>query len=289
VTSRLTLVLSTLIALVVIPTFAASSSLTVPKTVEAGNRFSISSSGSGQATLYIIGLGQVLKKEVPLGSVTEFPAGTLYNAGQYLVVLAGSESADGAEFDVVPSSKLADLRFIAKPSRLPVDQPDAITGTVYLFDAYQNLVTSPAQLRFELTSPSGALETRVVDSLNGAASVRMDSTSKQGAARFVAQVDGLSATRIVGQVPGDPCGLTMSASHLAQQVELQTEPVRDCKGNDVPDGTIITFTESYNGTQSTVDVPLKHGVAKVALRAHAGATISVASGVVLGNQIRLEK
>ena len=41
--------------------------------------------------------------------------------------------------------------------------------------------------------------------------------------------------------------------------------------------------------QSTVDVPLKRGIAQVEMPAHEGATISVASGVVLGNQIRWEK
>jgi hypothetical protein len=38
-----------------------------------------------------------------------------------------------------------------------------------------------------------------------------------------------------------------------------------------------------------VDVPLKQGIAKVEMPAHSGATISVASGVVLGNQIRWEQ
>jgi hypothetical protein len=38
--------------------------------------------------------------------------------------------------------------------------------------------------------------------------------------------------------------------------------------------------------QSTVDVPLKQDVAKVDMPAYNGATISVASGVVAGNEIR---
>jgi hypothetical protein len=36
-------------------------------------------------------------------------------------------------------------------------------------------------------------------------------------------------------------------------------------------------------------VPLKRGVASIEMPAHRGATISVASGVVLGNQIRWEQ
>jgi len=83
--------------------------------------------------------------------------------------------------------------------------------------------------------------------------------------------------------------LKMNASPAGEKIQLETDPVRDCSGNAVPDGTIVTFTEAYEGAESTVDVPLKRGVAKVEMPAHRGATISVASGVVLGNQIRWEK
>jgi len=117
----------------------------------------------------------------------------------------------------------------------------------------------------------------------------MDSSAQEGIDRFVARIGGISSRRIVRQVPGDPCGLKMSARQTGQRVQLDTEPVRDCNGNAVPDGTIVTFTETYNGAQSTVDVPLKQGFAEVQMAEHSGATFSVASGVVLGNQIRWEK
>ena len=60
----------------------------------------------------------------------------------------------------------------------------------------------------------------------------------------------------------------------------------DCNGNAVPDGTIVTFTEMYAGRQATVDVPLKRGIARTELPAFGGAVISVAAGVVMGNEIR---
>jgi hypothetical protein len=78
----------------------------------------------------------------------------------------------------------------------------------------------------------------------------------------------------------------MTAKPAGQKVDLETAPVRDCSGNAVPDGTIVTFTETHGDAQTTVDVPLKRGVAKVEMPAYPGATITVASGVVLGNQIR---
>jgi hypothetical protein len=89
----------------------------------------------------------------------------------------------------------------------------------------------------------------------------------------------------VEQVPGDPCRLKISARDTGKQLQLETDPIRDCNGNAVPDGTIVTFTETYQNSQATADVPIKRGIASVQMPAHSGATISVASGVAMGNQI----
>lgn len=269
---------------------AQEGSLTLPRTVEAGKAFSIQSTGSGKATLYIIGLGQVLKRDVQLGEAVSFPAGSIYSAGHYITVLAReSAAAESGSFDVVPAAQPSELTFLARPSRLPVGLERGITGAAYVFDAYRNLVDTPASVSFELSGPAGATQKRMVETKNGAAWVEMDSTAQQGAAKFVVRVGDVSSARIVGQVPGDPCSLKMSAHPSGQQVLLQTEPVRDCSGNAVPDGTIVTFTESYEGAQSTVDVPLKRGIAEVRMPMRPGARISVASGVVLGNEIRWGK
>jgi hypothetical protein len=264
---------------------AQNTTMGLPKTVEAGNAFTIQSVGSGKATLYIIGPGQVLKRDVQLGQPAFFPAGSLYNAGHYLTVLAAESSTQKGSFDVLYASRPVNMSFFAKPSRLPVGLHDGITGTVYVFDTYQNLIAASMPVSFELSTPSGNTQQRIVATHDGAAWTAMDSTTHQGVDKFVARIGDASSTRIIGQVPGDPCGLKMNARQSGQQVELTTDPVRDCSGNAIPDGTIVTFTETYNGTQSTIDEPLKHGIAQVTMLVHAGATISVASGVVMGNQI----
>jgi hypothetical protein len=109
--------------------------------------------------------------------------------------------------------------------------------------------------------------------------------------------------RMIQQVPGDPCRLQMNARLSSQQLSgqkqtqnqqkqtqqrltLETAPVRDCSGNAVPDGTIVTFKEIYKEGEATVDVPIKRGVARTEMPAYPGATISVATGVVMGNEIR---
>jgi hypothetical protein len=268
---------------------AQNGNLTVPSTVQAGSAFSIQTSGSGKSVLYIVGPAQALKQDVQLGEAVSFPAGSLYNAGHYLAILAGTSSSGTGAFDCVPSSKPANLSFLAKPSRLAVGLQNGISGTVYVFDAYYNLITTPMPVSFDLSNPSGEKQARTLTTHQGVASVEMNSTTKEGIDKFEAQAGGVSSDRIVEQVPGDPCGLRMSAQPSGQLLQLKTDPVRDCSGNAVPDGTIVTFTENYNGTQSTVDVPLKRGIAQVEMPAHSGARISVASGVVMGNEIRWQR
>jgi hypothetical protein len=206
-----------------------------------------------------------------------------------MVVVKNESSTQTGSLDVVPGKKPADLTFIAKPSRLQVALRGGITGTAYVFDSYKNLITAPLPVSFELSNPSAPVQKRTVETRNGAAWTQMDSTPREAKDTFVARVGDVSTTRVVGQVPGDPCTLQMSAKPAGTKIQLETQPVRDCSGNPVPDGTIVTFTETYNDSKSTVDVPLKRGVAKVEMPAHRGATISVASGVVLGNQIRWEQ
>jgi hypothetical protein len=268
---------------------AQGGTMSLPRTVEAGRAFSITCGGSGKAVLYIVGLGQVLRRDVQGGQTISFAAGSLYNAGHYLAILVGASSNETKSFDVVPVNKPAELSFLAKPSRLPVGLHNGISGTVYVFDRYQNLITAPTTVSFRLSNPSSPLQERSVVARDGSAWTQMDSTAREGSDQFVARVDDVSSTRVIEQVPGDPCGLSVTAEPAGQQLELKTNPVRDCSGNAVPDGTIVTFTENYGGTQSTADVPLKHGIAQVEMPAHRGAKISVASGVVIGKEFLWEK
>jgi len=268
--------LPSLFVLLAAAQFLAAQGIDVPKTVEAGSAFTIESSGGGTATLVIVGLGQALKRDVNLGQPITIAAGTLYNAGHYIAFLSGT-SADPASFDVVPA-KPDKITFLARPSRLAVNVKNGITGAVYVFDAYKNLATAPTPISFDLATPGAPQQSRTVTTKDGRAWVALDSSPKDGAG-------DISSTRVIGQVPGDPCSLRMSAKPAGNKIELQTDPVRDCSGNPVPDGTVVTFTENSNAGESSVDVPIKRGIAKVDMPADPGASISVASGVVLGNQI----
>lgn len=259
--------------------------LSLPKTVEAGKSFSFHGAENGKSILYIIGPGQVLMRNMQQGETISIAAGSLYNAGHYLTILIGDSSTEYGSFDVIPTTQPASLSFLAKPSRLPVGIKNGISGAVYVFDAYHNLITAPETVSFKLSNNSESIQERTSISHDGAASAVLDSTDKEGIDKFEAHVDGISSTRVVEQVPGDPCSLKISAHESDQKLILKTDPVLDCSGNAVPDGTIVTFTENYEGTQSTIDMPIKRGIAQVEIVARKGARISVASGVVLGNEI----
>lgn len=264
---------------------AHAQDLQFPKTVEAGTAFSISTSGSGKATLYVVGPSHVLKRTVQLGEKVGFERTDLPNAGHYTAFLIGP-STEAADFDVTPAPKPSSISLLAKPSRLQVDLPNGISGVAYVFDVFQNLIVQPMAVSFELSGTASSAQVRKVDTRNGVAWVKMNSAPRSGPAQFGVDAGSVAAKRVIQQVPGDPCNLRMSARPDGNRIALETDPVRDCSGNPVPDGTIISFTESYNGMESTVDAPLKRGVAKTDLPANKGAVITVAAGVVMGNEIR---
>jgi len=285
--SKCTFILGGLILAAMPLAMAQTGGLRLPKTVEAGSAFSIQSSGSGPAFLYIVGPGQVLRRKVQLGETTVFAPGDLHNAGRYLAVFVGGSSTENGAFDVTAAHQPMVLSFLAKPSRLPVDLHDGISGVVYVFDAFQNLVLVPIQVSFQLTSVTGAEQMRTALTRNGVAWTKMNSAAQEGVAKFVARVGDATSTRVIQQVPGNPCHLRMSARASGQRLAVETEPVRDCSGNPLPDGTIVTFTETYSDGESTVDVPLKRSVARADMPAYSGAKVSVATGVFIGNEIRL--
>jgi hypothetical protein len=70
-------------------------------------------------------------------------------------------------------------------------------------------------------------------------------------------------------------------------IDVETEPVRDCSGNPVPDGTVITFTAKNGDAMSTVDASVKQDVARARITGKGPVVISAASGVVMGNELRV--
>jgi hypothetical protein len=120
---------------------------------------------------------------------------------------------------------------------------------------------------------------------DGVAYTKFNSSKKEGTAEFIASSGSVSARRMVQEVSADPCSIRMRAQPDPKGILVQTDPIRDCAGNPVADGTIVTFTSVDSKGKSAVDARIKRGVAQAQLPPSKDATISVAAGVVVGNEI----
>lgn len=282
---RLSRVTVSVLAIGALSIVAAAANLSVPKQVTAGKDVAISTSGSGEATLIVVGPGHASKQSVRLGDTVTLKGDDIPDAGRYIAVLKSSDGNSSADFFATPAAP-ATISFLAQPSRVASARREAISGTTFVLDKNDNLVTAPTPVKFELAVPGTAAETRAATSKDGIAWVRMDSGKREGPAQFVASTGDVSTRRVVQQVASDPCNLRMKAQRDKSGILVQTEPIRDCSGNPVPDGTIVTFTQLDARGKTTVDARIKRGIARAELPAAQQATISVAAGVVVGNEIQ---
>jgi hypothetical protein len=276
-TKHMTLSLSLLLGLA-----AHAADLNPPAQVTAGTAFSMAGTGSG--TFYLIGPSHVLKRELKSGQEIRIEADDVRTASRYLAIACVSHNCSSASFYVVPAE--ADrLSFLLHPSRVPVAAGDAINATAFVFDKFRNLILKPVPVAFHVTPKTGPSFTKKVASARGAAWMKMASTPKEGPVKVTATVDSAAEPRIIQQVASDACNLRIRASRTAKGVLIETEPVRDCSGNPVPDGTIVSFTAVDSKGKTTVDAPIKKGIARTELPLSGSVRVSVASGVVIGNEI----
>jgi hypothetical protein len=263
--------------------WARAADLHPPATVEAGHAFSIPVPGSGPGTFYLVGPDHVVKRDVSLGSDLEIESRDVRAAGRYQVILCDS-ACTSAPFEV-KAAQPAHLSFFLHPSRVPVSTPNSIDGTAFVFDQYFNLVLTPAAVDFQITPASGTGFARRVSSRHGVAWMRTDSTKHEGRVQVTAASGSVQEARVVQQVAAEACALRVKAVPSGNMLTLETDPVRDCSGNTLPDGTVISFTTVDREGKTTVDTPIKKGVARTQLSVHGRAQISVACGVIEGNEV----
>ena len=259
--------------------------LRAPENAIAGNSASLGASGGGSAMFYLMGPSISLKRDVKLGGEIQLSAQELQSAGAYLAIVC-ADTCGSVNFFVAPS-KPNSLAFLVHPSRAPVKQNEAVTGVVFPFDEFHNMVFAPASVNFELTANSANLMSRTAETRGGVAWFRTSSGATAGALQVTASIKDVIARRVVQQVASEPCNLRINGERTAKGISVATEPVRDCAGNPVPDGTIVTFTAKDGKDIDTVDAPIKQGIARAQLTAAGSTVISAASGVVMGNELRI--
>lgn len=248
--------------------------------VQAGAGTTLQAPGSGSATLYLFGPGGASKRGVQRGNIA-LSGDELKVAGRYTAILDGSS----ASF-FVTAARMEKIAFIARPSRVPAADKGAVLGSAFLFDRFQNLVLAPAPVTFRLAVEETTGEERTATAKDGVAWVQLNSGRRSGPAQFLATSGDVRAHLVVQQVAADPCSIRMTASPAPDgNILVETAPIKDCSGNAVPDGTIVTFTSADVAGRSTVDARIKRGFARAELPRSSSATLSVAAGVVLGNEI----
>ena len=266
---------------------AHAAEVTAPKKLVAGEAAALQTSGSGQATFYLIGPAGAISREIQLGQPIRLEPEEVRAAGRYIAVVRSGGTTSSSVF-YVSAAKPAKVNFLARPSRVPASRPGAISGVAFVFDEFDNIVLQPAKVEFDLAVAGGPATSRSVTTDRGIAWTRMDSGRSAGAAQFVASVGEARVRRVVQQTASEPCNLRMrAAGRTEKNIVVETDPVRDCSGNPVPDGTIVTFTLVEPKGRSTVDARIRKGVARAELPRSEGGVIYVASGVVVGNELRV--
>lgn len=256
-----------------------------PGTVTAGTSASIGTTGDGSGTFYLIGPSRAEKRDIKLGQEITVESKQLQSAGRYLAIVC-ADSCRSAEF-FVTAAKPAALSFLVHPSRAPVGRNDIVSGAALPFDEFRNLVLAPATINFELSVNGKTVMSHPATTQAGAAWFRTSTGRTAGALQITASVNGVSTRRVVQQVASDPCNIRIKGQRTAKGIVVETDPVRDCSGNPVPDGTVVTFTAKSGEDTDTVDAPIKKGIAKAQLIAKGPVVISAASGVVMGNELRM--
>src|SRR5215467_2967699 len=182
--------------------FAADSArgaeLRPPQNAVAGQPTTIGTGGSGDGTLLLVGPGQVIKHDVKLGSDVQIKGEELKSAGKWIAILRSGGNPQSAVF-WVKAGQPASLSFLAKPSRIPVAQRSGISGTVFIFDKFNNLIVQPTPVNFNL-SVNGPGAKQTVMTQQGVAWIDASSGPKEGAAQFVASAGNVSVRRVVQQV-----------------------------------------------------------------------------------------
>lgn len=283
--SRKVALVATAIVVTVCCVLAQDTSLRVPPKAVAGQPVSIASTGTGSATFYLSGPSISLKRDVQLGQNIDLVASDLQSAGRYLAILC-AETCQSAGFFVAPANP-SSLTFIVHPSRAPVGLNDVISGVAFPFDQFHNLVLRPTEIQFQVAAKSSAPAAHTVQTHEGVAWFRTSSGKSAGAMQIAASFGELVARRVVQQVASDPCNLRIKGQRTAKGILVETEPVRDCSGNPVPDGTIVTFTAKNGRDVGFVDAPVKQDVARATIVAEGPVAISAASGVATGNELRI--
>ncbi len=260
--------------------------LHAPAEAVAGQDLTLTSNASGGGTFYLVGPATAAKRSVSSAAEIAIDGEELQKAGLYTAILCASDGCNSATF-FVHAAEPGRMSLLVHPSRVRVSEPSAISAVALVFDRFHNIVMTPQRVTFQVTSQDGKTISQAQTAKQGLAWIRLTSASKAGPAKVGASISDTVETRVVQQVASDACNLRIKSSWEKGKLLVETDPVRDCSGNFVPDGTVVSFTKVDGSGKTTVDAPIKKGTARTEMVVQGPARISVASGVVLGNELHV--
>jgi len=272
--------------LLLVAQWATAADLHAPGKVTAGSGFTLATGGSGKATFYLIGPSAVVKRDIELSGGVAVQPEEVEQAGRYTATVCADECSSTSFY--VEAADPERISLLVHPSRVPVADLNAISAVAFVFDRFHNLELRPEELAFSILGKEGTGASEKLKTVDGHAWIRLTSAHSEGPAKIAVSIANASEVRVVQQVAADACNLHIKPEWVGRTFWVETDPVRDCSGNNVPDGTVVSFTKMDSAGKTTVDVPIKKGVAKVEMPIDGKAHITVASGVVTGNELSVE-
>jgi len=203
--------------------------------------------------------------------------------------------SDSVSVTIIPGA-VDDIVLSATPSNLTADGASTSTIQATVLDVNDNTVANGETITFSVTAGTGTLSNLTAATTNGVAVVTYTSSGTAGTETVTAKatnnttetVDIVLIAASVGSV-----SVTTSSSSIqadGASTALITAVVEDTSGNDVSDGTAVTFTttagdidSATGGTQTTVSTTTTNGAATATLTSSttAGAvTVTATAGGV---------
>ncbi len=193
-----------------------------------------------------------------------------------VTLVAHADTAEGhAELTISPGPPVDPVTPLVGPHALIADGAHWGSAIAIPFDAFGNPVAEGTPLQFHIRRPDGATETLGAAVTHLLAWRRLASGTRAGRTTLsvtAGEAHGPEANLI--ETPGWPASFTLSASPSGlpadgrQLVTLRTAPLLDAYGNQMLDGTLVTFAaETPGGQPRLIPAYTIDGVAEAQLQA----------------------
>ena len=210
-------------------------------------------------------------------------------------VTASSQGASGTVTVNFTPGPIANITLNATPANLTANGTSTSTVQALATDANGNLANDGELISFGIVSGSGSLSSPSATTSGGSASVTYTASNTPGIETIQAQAgSGVSATTNITLVTATAGSVSLSAgtsSLVANGVSftMLRATVLDSVGNNVSDGTVVTFTTTAGdldgatpGNQMTINSSTVNGVATAQLTSATSIGSATATATVSG-------